>query len=130
MFWKRKKKDTGASEGANQPDLWTALSQSAQLDEIAKQSETRPQLIFKHSTRCGISAMVWRTFERTWAEGEYAADLYVLDLLNYRSVSNEIAERFQVFHQSPQLLIIKNGTAVLHESHGAIQEVRLSDYID
>ena len=56
------------------------------------------------------------------------ADLYYLDLLNYRDVSNEIGYKFQVMHQSPQLLIIKNGTAVAHASHGAINDLELNKF--
>jgi bacillithiol system protein YtxJ len=127
MFWKRKK--TANKQGDTPKASWKVLNELAQLDQIGQDSASRPQLIFKHSTRCGISAMVWRGFERNWESEGYAADLFVLDLLSYRNISDEIATRFQVFHQSPQLLIIKNGVVVAHESHGAIQEVPLSQYL-
>jgi len=56
-------------------------------------------------------------------------DLYYLDLLSYREVSNETGYKFQVIHQSPQLLIIKNGVAVAHASHGGISEVDLEKFV-
>ena len=127
MFWKKKKR--GDQQEQAPKASWKVLNEQSQLDQISKDSATRPQLIFKHSTRCGISAMVWRGFERNWESEGYAADLYVLDLLSYRDISDEIASRFQVFHQSPQLLIIKNGVVVAHESHGAIQGVPLNQYL-
>ncbi len=103
-----------------QPLPWQKLTSIEQLDKIAKTSATRPQVIFKHSTRCGISGMVIRNFESSYDIAEGAIDLYYLDLLSFREVSSEIAARFQVFHESPQLIIIKNGATVHHASHSMI----------
>ena len=106
---------------------WQALTELSQLDEIGQLSKVKTQLIFKHSTRCGISRMVMNQFV-TMYDLDLNADLYYLDLLNYRDVSNEIGYKFQVMHQSPQLLIIKNGTAVAHASHGAINDLELNKF--
>ena len=106
---------------------WQALTELSQLDEIEQLSKVKTQLIFKHSTRCGISRMVMNQFV-TMYDLDLNADLYYLDLLNYRDVSNEIGYKFQVMHQSPQLLIIKNGTAVAHASHGAINDLELNKF--
>ncbi len=94
---------------------WNQLSELTQLDAIIEDSKTRTQVIFKHSTRCGISRAVLRQFEKK--DIEATIDLYYLDLLSYRDISNELASKFQVMHQSPQLLIIKNGVVVAHDSH-------------
>ncbi len=107
---------------------WKALDSISQLEAIAKESKGKTQVIFKHSTTCGISRMVLNMFNGSYAVEEGALDLYFLDLHAHREVSNEVAARFQVMHQSPQLLIIKNGTVVLHRSHGSISEVDLSRY--
>lgn len=106
---------------------WQALTDISQLDEIAKRSKTKTQLIFKHSTRCGISKMVINQFVAMY-DLETNADLYYLDLLSYREVSNEVSNRFQVFHQSPQLLIIRNELTVAHASHGAINGLNLNQF--
>jgi bacillithiol system protein YtxJ len=53
-------------------------------------------------------------------------DLYFLDLLSHREVSNEVAYKFQVLHESPQLIIVKNGVTVAHASHGGIHQIDLS----
>lgn len=108
---------------------WIALNSLDQLEDIEKKSLTKPQFIFKHSTTCGISRMVINMFKSNYDITENQADLYYLDLHAYREVSNEVGYRFQLMHQSPQLLVIKNGTTVANASHGAIAEVNLQQFI-
>ncbi|WP_298553311.1 bacillithiol system redox-active protein YtxJ [uncultured Algibacter sp.] len=120
----------GSSEPKEEKLLpWITLSDLKQLDAIAKKSKTKTQVVFKHSTRCGISRMVMNQFVDAYDLTENDLDLYYLDLLNYRDVSNEVGFKFQVMHQSPQILVIKNGVVVAHASHGAINEVDLSRFI-
>ncbi len=107
---------------------WIVLNSLDQLSEIEAKSITKTQVIFKHSTRCGISRMVLSQFESEFEVSENSLDLYYLDLLNHRDISNAIAERFNVIHESPQLLIIKNGTAVANASHGSINDLKLHQY--
>lgn len=119
----------GSSEPKEEKTLpWKPLTQVNQLDEIARLSEGKIQVIFKHSTRCGISKMVLNQFTDAF-DVDANLDLYYLDLLNYRDVSNEVGYQFQVMHQSPQLLVIKNGVVVAHASHGAINEVDLVRFV-
>lgn len=108
---------------------WIPLTTVEQLAEIKEKSKTKTQLIFKHSTTCGISRMVIRTFTDTFESTPEEVDVYYLDLHSYRDVSNETGYKFQVLHQSPQLLVIKNGKTVAHASHGAINDVNLSDFL-
>ncbi|PVX47367.1 bacillithiol system protein YtxJ [Flavobacterium sp. 103] len=98
---------------------WIPLQFVGQLDEIAASSDEKPAVIFKHSTRCSISRFALKQFENEYAL-EDKVDAYFLDLIEYRDVSNEIASRFQVVHQSPQLLLIKNGQSVYDASHSDI----------
>jgi bacillithiol system protein YtxJ len=107
---------------------WIALNSIDQLDVIAELSKTKTQLIFKHSTRCGISLMVMNQFVAAY-DLDLNADLYYLDLLRYREVSNEVGYKFQVLHESPQLLVIKNGVVVAHASHGAINDIDLAKFV-
>ncbi|MCB4797323.1 bacillithiol system redox-active protein YtxJ [Neotamlana laminarinivorans] len=119
----------GSGEPKEEKTLpWIALNSIEQLSDIEVKSKTKPQLIFKHSTRCGISRMVMNQFIDAYNFSEDDFDLYYLDLLNYREVSNEVGYKFQVLHQSPQLLVIKNGTVMVHESHGAINGIDLKTY--
>lgn len=108
---------------------WLPLTTEAQLETIEDRSKTKTQVVFKHSTRCGISSMVMNQFVANYDLTAEDLDLYYLDLLNYRSVSNEVGYKFQVLHESPQLLVIKNGVVVAHESHGAINGLDLSSFI-
>lgn len=102
--------------------FWNALNSPEQLLSIEQESHSLPVLIFKHSTRCSISDAALSRIERNW-QGAYAEKMkpYYLDLIAYRSLSNEIAQRFNVEHQSPQVLLIKNGKCVYHASHFDIQ---------
>jgi bacillithiol system protein YtxJ len=97
---------------------WITLSQEEQLDTIKAQSLQQPVVIFKHSTRCNISSMALSRLERT--AGPEHILFYQIDLIRYRPVSNKIAEVFGIPHESPQVLLIRNGIVVYHESHGAI----------
>lgn len=97
---------------------WIALTHPSQLDEIRERSLTKPQVIFKHSTRCSISSMVKSRLER--AQAPDGVDFYYLDLIQYRPVSNQIAEDFKVWHESPQLLLISKGECIYDESHTGI----------
>ena len=103
---------------------WIPLTNLGQLNEIMMLSEVNPVLIFKHSTRCSVSRMALKQFENEFDLAE-EVDTYFLDLLEYRDVSNEIASRFQVEHQSPQLILIKDGKAIYDVSHSAIDAVEL-----
>lgn len=107
---------------------WIPLTNLGQLNEIMTVSETKPVLIFKHSTRCSVSRMALKQFENEF-DLKDSVDAYFLDLLEYRNISNEIAQRFQVEHQSPQLILIKGGKAMYNVSHSAIDAVELKEKI-
>ena len=109
---------------------WIDLNSMEQLDGIEKASENKTIAILKHSTRCGISRMVLRMFESDYDIDENEPiDLYFLDLIVYRDISNEIAERFNVRHESPQLIVIKNREVVHHSSHQAISANKLKELV-
>lgn len=106
---------------------WTPLVSIEQLNAIREASNQVPQVIFKHSTRCSISSMAMNRLERELAPEN--AVFYYLDLLQYRSVSNEVAEMFQVYHESPQVLVIKNGTCIYDESQYGISMQEIAEQI-
>lgn len=104
---------------------WIKLNDINQLKDIQQQSNQRPQVIFKHSTRCSISSMVLKRLER---EGRPEnMDFYFLDLIKYRDISNKVSDLFNVNHESPQILMIKNGGCVYDESHYGITMDALTD---
>ncbi len=97
---------------------WINLQDEAQLADIIKQSETKPQLIFKHSTRCATSSMVKNRMERSTFFPEI--NFYLLNLIEHRNLSLQIAELFAIHHESPQVLLIFKGQCIYDESHTAI----------
>ena len=97
---------------------WITLSNEADLEKINKLSFTSPQVIFKHSTRCSISAMAKNRLERS--EGPENLGFHLLDLIKYRSLSNQVAKDYNVYHESPQILTIIDGKCVYNESHSGI----------
>ena len=101
-------------------EMWNDLTEIKQLDEIVEESQQIPVIIFKHSTRCAVSRMALKQFEQEYAIDADKAKPYFLDLLSHRDISNEIADRFDVMHQSPQIILIKEGVAVYDTSHSAI----------
>lgn len=107
---------------------WFPLTEVNQLDEIIEQSKEKTVLIFKHSTRCIISRTVLKNFEKDYNFGEEVIPYY-LDLLEFRPISNEIASVFGVAHQSPQILVIKNGVSVYDNSHDGILIEDIIKYI-
>ncbi len=99
---------------------WQHLHSPAELDEIVQASHHKPQIIFKHSTRCGISSMAKHQLEHEWDIDPASADMHYLDLIAHRETSNQIAADLAVVHQSPQIIIVYQGKAVFDTSHHAI----------
>lgn len=123
VFGKRKESQ---KQGKELP--WTSLTSAEQLEKIEEKSITKPQLIFKHSTTCGVSRMVLSMFTDSYALGE-AVELYILDLHEHREVSHAVESRFGVVHESPQILMVKEGKVSFHASHGAIADIDLGEYV-
>lgn len=119
----------GSGEPEKESNMaWRALTDLGQLNEIVNESTEKPVVIFKHSTRCSISRMALRQFEQEFDLEEKVVPYY-LDLLEHRDISNEIANRFGVYHQSPQLILIKAGKAIYDRSHESIDATKLVDFI-
>jgi bacillithiol system protein YtxJ len=99
--------------------MWKQLQQENQLEDIINLSANKPQVIFKHSTRCATSSLAKNRLEKNYSSPEI--DFYFLDLIAHRSLSAKIAEQFNIYHESPQVLLIKNGECIYDESHLAIR---------
>jgi len=120
----------GGEKPTQMPDVyWNYLEDIAELDAIEKESYEKPVAIFKHSITCGISKMAWNQFQKSYNISTDQLSLYYLDLLAHRSISNEIASRFEVLHQSPQLIVLKDGKAVYNASHENIDAKDLERFI-
>ncbi|RYJ51908.1 bacillithiol system redox-active protein YtxJ [Flavobacterium petrolei] len=103
---------------------WNELTDLGQLNEIIAASNEKPVAIFKHSTRCSVSRMALKQFENEFNSSDKVTP-YFLDLIAHRDISNEIANRFGVTHQSPQLILIKEGKAIYNVSHSDIDAEEL-----
>ena len=109
---------------------WIKLTEVSQLDQIREKSKDQPVMIFKHSTTCSTSNMVVNRLERSWNEKEMEnVPAYFLELQSYRQISNAIAEQFAVQHESPQVLIIRDGKAIYDDSHFGINYSSLQEVI-
>lgn len=107
-----------------------SLSNLEQLQTINEKSKEKAQVIFKHSTRCSVSMFAKRILESEFSSDlENQLDVYYLDLISFREVSNQIASLYHVFHESPQLLLIKDGKCIYHASHSDVSLERALPYI-
>ena len=109
---------------------WNVLDDINTLDRIIEDSHHRPVVLFKHSISCGISARAQYMLEAQWNLNEEDLDFYILDLINNRNISNAIEERLQVKHQSPQLIVVKNGKAVFNVSHHRVDVSAIHSALD
>jgi bacillithiol system protein YtxJ len=109
---------------------WNKLTQAGQLAEIKALSESTPVMIFKHSTRCSVSSMSLDRLLRNWKNGDEEKVVpYFLDLIANRELSNLVAREFGVPHESPQVLVIKNGEVIYDNSHYGISYPEIMNQI-
>jgi bacillithiol system protein YtxJ len=106
---------------------WIPFVENSQFTDVLLESKTKPVLLFKHSTRCGISRFVLKNFEKEYDISSEKLQLYFLDLLAFRSISDEVSNRFNVHHQSPQVIILFKEEVIYHASH---QQINVSDIKD
>ncbi len=104
------------------------LNNLLELNETSKLDDSLSFVIFKHSTRCSISSMAKSRLERAW-DDTIKTPIYYLDLIAYRDISNKVADLFEVEHESPQILLIKNGVCVYNDSHSNISVNALKEAI-
>ncbi|MDA0315199.1 MAG: bacillithiol system redox-active protein YtxJ [Bacteroidetes bacterium] len=105
---------------------WNKLTSEEQIDQLIEESTEKPVLLFKHSTRCSISSMSLDRLLRNWkSEDSAKITPYYLDLIAYRTLSNLVAERFDIPHESPQVLLIERGKVTYHESHYGISYAKI-----
>lgn len=105
---------------------WNKLTQSSQIQEIKALSKDKPVMIFKHSTRCSISSMSLDRLVRKWKDVDSnKVTPYFLDLIASRDLSDLVAKEFRVPHESPQVLLIKDGAVIYDNSHYGISYVEL-----
>jgi len=107
----------------------TSLPQLSEIEELSLSEQIKAVVVFKHSTSCGISAMAKRRFEREWKAEEKETPVYYLDLIRFRNISNQISQQWDVWHESPQVIVLKNKKVIHHASHGAISAEKIQSII-
>ncbi|NHN24378.1 bacillithiol system redox-active protein YtxJ [Flavobacterium jejuense] len=117
-----------AEESYVKPKFYT-LTGIEEFETIDAISYEKSVVLFKHSTRCSISRFVLKRFDAEYDFSEEQMNWYLLDLLNYRDVSNEIARRYSIEHQSPQIIVVRNGKAVFNTSHDSIDFSDLKQFV-
>ncbi|CAM3988819.1 bacillithiol system redox-active protein YtxJ [Flavobacterium branchiophilum] len=105
---------------------WNILENLTQLEQIKQESFEKKMLVFKHSTRCIVSKMALKQFEKDF-NLDNSITPYFLDLIANRHISNQIAEDYSVEHQSPQIILIENGKAIFNASHSEIDALELAN---
>jgi bacillithiol system protein YtxJ len=107
-------------ESKTQNVPWQKLTEQSQLSEIVGNKNGEKHIIFKHSTRCSISAMALNRFQKDWSDEHNEIHIWYLDLLNFREISSMVAEKTGVIHQSPQAIALKNGEVTYTATHSEI----------
>ncbi|WP_353145697.1 bacillithiol system redox-active protein YtxJ [Chryseobacterium sp.] len=116
----------GKNEAPDQKSFWKKIESEEDLAKAIEQSYHHKIAIFKHSTSCFISRTVLKNFEREVESSDQNAEVYYLDLLAYRPISNKISADLDIRHESPQLIVIENGKPVNSASH---QDISLSQIV-
>jgi bacillithiol system protein YtxJ len=104
------------------------LTSNDTLNHLIELSNYSPIVVFKHSNRCAISKWVWNDFQTS--NIPYHVKVFLLDVIQFRSLSNAIAEHFQIRHESPQALLIFKGTCLYHDSHQSIDALKLVEVLN
>jgi bacillithiol system protein YtxJ len=116
----------------NQPEgetYWRIPENKNDVDSILN-NDDKPQIIFKHSSRCGTSILSKSSLDSGMESISQKADVFMIDVVAMREISNYVAEVTGVKHESPQLLLIKNGEVFWHASHGEVRIDKLSDVLE
>lgn len=109
---------------------WQHLKTSKELQSLIQKSHDTPAVIFKHSKRCGASAIVKKRLEEDWDLESGEIDIYFLDLIEHRDLSSEVAKTFGVRHESPQILVINNGQSLFDTSHGGVSVTAIKKVLE
>lgn len=113
-------KNSFSGSNSDTDDIWNVITKSSQFDEILEESESRSQLVYKHSHRCSVCFVAKGNLEKTSEEILEHADMHFLNVVNNREASNYISSELDVRHESPQAILINDREVIWHGSHGSI----------
>ena len=99
---------------------WTELIEESQFNKEILGSKSGLHVVFKHSPRCGISSFALKGFERSSYFKSSNDSLWILNVLESKNLSLQIAKDMNIRHESPQILVFSNGKVIHHASHSSI----------
>jgi bacillithiol system protein YtxJ len=111
------------------PDL-TALQGIDELERVLAESRQRPLLLFKHSYSCGVSAEALDELLSHLADARPGARYAMVTVQTHRDVSNAIARKLGVRHETPQALLVRDGEVVWSASHFRVNATELEKALD
>lgn len=120
--------DTAKDSKSDKELEWLNLGSVEDLDAAIAHSFEQTVLLFKHSTRCSISSSALDRLTRKWNGEEVFVRTFYLDLLNHRDISSTIASKLNIEHQSPQMILVKDGVAIFNSSHMNIDFEDVKEY--
>ena len=111
-------------KGTEETD-WVQLESEDSVEEVFTASETRIQLILKHSQSCAVSFFAKQNLDSVPLEEWPEMDRSMVEVVRFRPISQYIAQKTSVRHESPQVLVIVNGEVIFHTSHSEVNKVNI-----
>lgn len=108
---------------------WNAVEKGSEVDRIIEQSYQQPQLLYKHSNRCSVCWFAKSELEKVAEAIKAKAEMHFVDVIKSREVSNYIADKLGIRHESPQAILVNGGEVVWHDSHGTINSATILDVL-
>lgn len=111
------------------PEIWRRVTSDEDVESILSASNSRPQIVFKHSTSCGVSFFAMRSLNTPEILENQNIDLHLIDVIQQHSISQGFAEKVNIRHESPQIFVLKNGEVHWHGSHNSVNAKNVLNHI-
>ena len=109
---------------------FTPLLSEADVERAIGASHHRPVVICKHSATCGISAQALDSLEEWFGAESRTPEAYIVTVQTHRALSTGLAERFGIRHETPQLLLLRDGVVTWHASHHHVRGAELQAVLE
>lgn len=110
-------------------EQWFELTHEETLEQVITASHTQPVVLFKHSRTCPISAMAREKLIKAKSEDLLTLPVYEIIVQQSRFISDEVARRWAIKHESPQVLVIYRNRVVYHASHWEIDPLKVQNAV-
>lgn len=116
-------------QGEDSGPEWIPLNEPEQIEQVLERSKNKPQIIYKHSTRCAVSSIALFSLQGLSADTKEQADFNFLNVIDQRELSKFVSEKLQIRHESPQLLLIRDGEVEWHGSHYEVKAETVAEIL-